>query len=282
MAQVRLAEDVPVWRQWLGIGGGVAVAGAWLALFPPLAAEGLGEFPGPTQYGVFVLGLYLPLLVIALLAGWCGGVSVLRAGQSVPAWLTVGLAMGAGGLALTLGLSWLNGGVVIGNAHAIGALLLASIVLTLLQTAMEEVLCRGWLQPALAARLGTVAGLLLAALLFTGFHVVGGAREPISLLTIMLAGLLFGLLALRSGGLAAPIAAHFAWNVLEDGGLGLVPNPGGAILGSMADLDLAGAAIWGGGEEGLNASVGTALVLIALILPLALGRFGHAAQQRPA
>lgn len=283
MAQVPSAEEVPVSRQWAGIGGGVLAAGAWLMLFPPLAAEGLGEFPGPMQYGVFVLGLYLPLLVIALIAGWCGAVPVLKMGRAVPSWLAAGLAVGAGGLSLTLALSWLNGGVVVGAAHGTVTLVLASMVLTLLQTAMEEVLCRGWLQPALTMRLGPVTGLFLASLLFTVFHVVGGAREPVSLMTIMLAGILFGLLAMRSGGLAAPIAAHFAWNVLEDGGLGLVPNPGGAILGSIADLDLAGAPIWGGGAEGLNASIGTAAVLVALILPLALGRFGGSvATGRPA
>lgn len=267
MAQTR-SVDTPVWRQWLGIIAGVSLAALWLMLFPPLVADFLSEFPGPMQYAVFVSGLYLPLLAIALPAGMVGGVAVLRVGHHSGKWLAAGLATGAAGLCLSLGASWLNGGVQVGIARAAGSFVLVSVLLTLLQTGMEEVLCRGWMQPALIARVGPVAGIGLTAALFTLFHLAGGAREPMSLLTILLAGMLFGLLALRSGGLVAPIAAHFAWNVLEDGGLGLVPNPGGAILGSLADLDLAGPVLWGGGAEGLNASIGTAMVLVALILPL--------------
>ncbi|HMP55013.1 MAG TPA: CPBP family intramembrane metalloprotease, partial [Novosphingobium sp.] len=69
-----------------------------------------------------------------------------------------------------------------------------------------------------------------------------------------------------------PWAAHFAWNATEDAGLGLVPNPGNGPLGSLFDFDLVGSALWGGGPEGLNASIGTAAALVALIVPLLLIR----------
>ncbi len=89
-----------------------------------------------------------------------------------------------------------------------------------------------------------------------------------ALVNLMLGGVLFGLLALRSGGLAAPVAAHFAWNATEDLGFGLVPNPGIGPLGALVDLDLAGPAHWGGSEEGLNTSVGMTVVLAALVVLL--------------
>ena len=138
----------------------------------------------------------------------------------------------------------------------------------LFQVAAEEVFFRGWIQPALSRKVGSIAGVALAALLFTGFHVTGGARAPLSLVNILLAGVLFGLLALRSGGILASIAAHFAWNASENLGLGLDPNPGIDIFGGLFDIDLAGAPTWGGNPEGLNASIGTVAVLVALILPL--------------
>ncbi|MET0246329.1 MAG: CPBP family intramembrane glutamate endopeptidase, partial [Sphingomonas sp.] len=72
----------------------------------------------------------------------------------------------------------------------------------------------------------------------------------------------------RSGGIAAPIAAHFAWNGSEQLIFGLDPNPGVGPFGSVLDLDLAGAARWGGSAEGLNASVGMTIALLVVLVPL--------------
>ena len=84
----------------------------------------------------------------------------------------------------------------------------------------------------------------------------------------MLGGLWFGLLAVRSGGILAPMAAHFAWNASESIGFGLDPNPGVDDLGALANYDLVGLPIWGGSPEGLNASIAMTLVLAALVIPL--------------
>ena len=88
----------------------------------------------------------------------------------------------------------------------------------------------------------------------------------------MLAGTLFGMLALRTGGLAAPVAAHWAWNCTETLALGLSPNPGVGDFGALADLDMRGSALWGGSEYGLNGSIAATFVLVALITPLLLWR----------
>lgn len=214
--------------------------------------------------------IFGPLIVLALVLGVASQVRVLRAGEAPGRWLGVGLAAGAAGLLITVLFSWLNGALVPGEPASTAAELIGlGIGLTAFQVGAEEVLFRGWLQPALTARTGTVAGIVLTALVFGAFHIVGGgAQAPISLVNLALGGLLFGLLAQRSGGLLAPFAAHFAWNAIEDLGLGLVPNPGVGALGSLTNLDLTGAALWGGQSEGLNASIGSALVLLALILPL--------------
>ena len=99
-----------------------------------------------------------------------------------------------------------------------------------------------------------------------------GARSPLTLLNLVLGGILFGLLALRGGGLLAPIAAHATWNWAEQILLGLDPNPGTGSFGALFDFDLVGPAMWGGSDEGLNASLALSFALVALIVPLALWR----------
>ena len=78
----------------------------------------------------------------------------------------------------------------------------------------------------------------------------------------------FGLLAVRSNGILAPMAAHFAWNASESIVFGLDPNPGVDDLGALANFDLVGMPMWGGTAEGLNASIAMTLVLAALVVPL--------------
>jgi hypothetical protein len=70
----------------------------------------------------------------------------------------------------------------------------------------------------------------------------------------------------------APAGAHAAWNWAESCGLGLAPNPGVGAFGAIADLDLEGAPLWGGGQDGLNGSLPVSLVLLAcLALLVAFG-----------
>ena len=89
-----------------------------------------------------------------------------------------------------------------------------------------------------------------------------------TLLNLFLGGLLFGLLAARSGGLAAAIAAHFSWNWAEQLLFGLDPNPGIGSFGSILNLELVGSSWWGGSDEGLNASIAMTFALAMLLAPL--------------
>jgi len=80
--------------------------------------------------------------------------------------------------------------------------------------------------------------------------------------------LLFGLLMLRTGTLAAPIMAHFAWNLTYFHILGLAPNPGVDPLGSVFDFDLIGdPLLFGGNNEMISGIVVTfSLSFLCLIL----------------
>lgn len=263
-------------QSWSVLGIGLIAAGIWVWLAQYLGATIETASIAQTM-GVFYALLFAPLIALAWVLGRAEGRAVWSTGLAPARWFGRGIALGLGGLTVTVGYAALNGGLIHGGAGGISTgFLLVGVLLTFFQVFAEELLFRGWLQQVLIARVGTLAGVGIGAVLFAAFHLGAGVRAPISLFNLMLGGIWFGLLALRSGGLIAPLAAHFAWNVVEDLGLGLIPNPSTGPLGAFIDLDLSGLPLWGGQPEALNASIGTTLVLLALIMPL-LQFLGHSA-----
>ena len=246
----------------------------WRAIAAQVAAgtAGLGAWGHMVSTMIFNFLVYAPLAAVAVLGCrtegrrlWPeDGRPVLNGG--------VGLALGAGGFAVALGLAALAGVVAPGHESVAGAPALMAVtggVLVLgFQSAAEEIFFRGWLQPVLCARWGAWPGLIATTFAFSALHLVSGARGQLALVNIFAGGLVFGLLALRSGGLWAPIMAHFGWNWLEACGLGLEPNPGIGQTGALLNLDLAGPRLWSGGPDNMNGSVAVTLVLIALALGL--------------
>jgi membrane protease YdiL (CAAX protease family) len=225
----------------------------------------------PLVETLLTLAIFGPLLAIALVGGKLTGADPLGVGRDVPEMLGVGGAVGALGVAGAVGYAWLAGGLDRGSAPAgeIGLLIWGSFVV-LFAAAVEEIYFRGWLQPVLARHFGLPGAILISALTFAALHIMGGARSPTTLVNLFLGGILFGLLAARSGGIAAAVAAHFAWNWSEGIALGLDPNPGVGSFGAIVDLDLSGAALWGGSDEGLNASLAMSLTLFAMLVPFAI------------
>jgi membrane protease YdiL (CAAX protease family) len=140
--------------------------------------------------------------------------------------------------------------------------------LTVFQSYGEELFFRGWLQPILATEWGLLVGLGVSSVLFALAHWVTQDVGALAVFNIGLAGLMFGLMALRTGGLATPFAAHATWNWLEQSGLGLAPNPGVDGLGALIDLDLVGSNVLSGGTDGLNGSL-----LVTCVLALAVVAF---------
>jgi membrane protease YdiL (CAAX protease family) len=240
-----------------------------------MAASALAVLGMAGTEAVFTFALFGALLVVAILGLWLDGGRPGLFGAAPALRAATGAAIGLSALLATAALAALAATVTTGTGEAQGgvALLIGTITI-LFQAGVEEVYFRGWLQPVLVRRWGTTTGLLVASAAFALLHIAGGARTPLTLVNLLLGGLLFGLLALRSGGLAAPIAAHAAYNWAEQILLGLDPNPGTGSFGALFDFDLAGSALWGGSDEGLNASIAVSFVLVAVIVPLALWRRG--------
>lgn len=273
-------------RRTSGKGGGAVVAVVVLiaamllcgviVYYGPAFAETLIPYlPATAQQDMavvetlFSLVIFGGLLLFAIVGGAISGVNPFRTGRNPLRSAGIGLAIGVAGVVAAASLAWVAGTLAPSTDLPRNVpILLWGAALILFQTASEEIYFRGWLQPVLVSRWGKWAGIVIAALAFSALHVMGGARSPTSLLNLFLGGLLFGFLAAHKGGLAAAIGAHFAWNASEQIMFGLDPNPGVGSFGALIDLDLAGAAAWGGSDEGLNASIGMTAALFALIVPI--------------
>lgn len=280
----RLAFDNP----WIAsVGGARRAAPAWLvllagalsagsvgglarALGPHVPAAVSARLPGAVgeMLGVALLYVlvFLPLWLAAGVGGLAEGRTVWRAERHAARAGAAGLLLALGGFAAAVGIATAAGAVRVGAGGTTGA---AGVALGLLvfgyQAGAEEVLFRGWMQPVLCARVGPWTGLVTVAAAFGLLHLVGAPHGPLAIVNLMLAGLMFGLLALRSGGLWAAFCAHAGWNWIEACGLGLDPNPGLGPFGALADLDLVGGPLWSGGADGLNGSLALTLVLTALV-----------------
>jgi membrane protease YdiL (CAAX protease family) len=228
---------------------------ATIAAWDPVLLESL--------FNIIVFGL---LGLIAGVAIWLVGGRA-TPGPAAPLSVAMGIVGGAAGLGVAIALSALAGTAQHGQGLTGGVtLLLAGAVLTLVQTGAEELYFRGWLQPHLEAGWGPWPGLVVTAAAFAGLHFVSDPFEAVSFGNLVLAGLWFGLLAQRSGGLALPIGAHFGWNWAEEMLFGATPNPGVSAFGTIFDWDLTGASLWGGSSSGLNASLSATFVLLAFVV----------------
>ncbi|MDX5373251.1 MAG: CPBP family intramembrane metalloprotease [Pseudomonadaceae bacterium] len=207
MGWVLLAEArLPFWLWWSGgLAGGVALAAHLLPGFQPL---GLWP-PRPLSPDAPPYALRLSwdklLLGLTLLAWWLGR-------PPRPRYAARRLWAVAGVTLLTVPLLALALGLVAWQPKwpADGWLWLAvNLGVTVLA---EELLFRAWLQGALTARLGAVAGIGLSALLFGAAH---APFSPLFALVAGIAGLGYGLVFHLGGRLWPAVALHAAVNTLH-------------------------------------------------------------------
>jgi membrane protease YdiL (CAAX protease family) len=187
-------------------------------------------------------------------------------------WFPFGLLAGTIAFLMTLAVAYALGVVRFVSSSAISIPFLVglteAVLIIGLRTFGEEFFFRAWLQPLLARSWGVPAALAATSILFGLVHVASRGIPLVALINVTLAGAFFGLLAFRTGGLAAPFAAHWIWNALEQCMFGLTPNPGVDPMGTIIDLDLIGPTLLAGGPDGLNGSLGTTVILIVCVAAL--------------
>lgn len=255
----------------LALGAGLAVAMliAWagpLGLGQLLVVPAIAALDPALIEGLFNLVVFGALSAAAYgLARWTGG--TFRLGIAPGLGAVAGVAAGIGGISMALVLSSLAGVVQPGAGAPLRLFaLIGGTLVTLFQTAAEELYFRGWLQGVLQRGWGRWGGIAAGAVVFAAVHFASAVNDPLALPVLIGAGLWFGILADRSGGLALPIAAHFGWNWGEALLFGADPNPGIGNFGALHDLDLVGSTLWGSGPDGLDASLSALFVLAALVV----------------
>ena len=138
-----------------------------------------------------------------------------------------------------------------------------------IQSSTEEIMMRGWVLSAMAARFGLVVAVVVNAVVFAALHLGNEGLDHINwiaMLNIVLVGLFLSLYALREGSLLGVFGWHAAWNWLLGTGFGL--NVSGIDVGTpalVADFDRkADMADWlTGGSFGPEGSLVVSLVLLA-------------------
>jgi uncharacterized protein len=267
----------------LVLGGGVMAA--LLGLGPglverhvlPVLGQGASEAAAEALFAVAIFGV---MALLALLAGRVSGIAAATPGRAPGQALAIGAAIGLAGIGIAISYSAIAGLVHSGAGRGSALPILGGAFVVLVQVTGEELYFRGWLQPVIARAWGAPAAIGIVSALFAALHLLGGPLSAVSLINLLLGGILFGLLAARTGGIVAPVAAHFAWNAAEQLVFGLDPNPGVGPFGSIFDLDLSGAARWGGSGEGLNASIGMTMALLVVLVPLLIAARGTAEPAR--
>ncbi len=99
-------------------------------------------------------------------------------------------------------------------------LVLAILLLgIMLQSAAEEIICRGWLLSTLAKRFGPIAGVFLSSIFFGSLHAhflfTGNlAAGLVAIVSVTLIGVMLGFYALREGSIIGVCGIHGAFNAI--------------------------------------------------------------------
>lgn len=246
----------------------------WL-LFAPLIILVEGLFVGPASEASHPVAM--SLTAASGVASWLMYRLVMRrvAHRSMPELavrgaareLLLGAVVGAGFIAISVGIISLAGGYHFGAAAPNLSYVVASTVIAALAGAVaEELALRGIALQALERLGGSWFALVLTALMFGGMHIANPDASLWSSAAIAIeAGGLMGAAFLWRRNLWFPIAIHATWNGLE----ALLGIPvSGHVDPGLTRVSLHGAAWLTGGSFGLEASVVPVVMSLALTVPM--------------
>ena len=135
------------------------------------------------------------------------------------------------------------------------------LVATLIESAAEEILFRGFLQTGVAAKSSLPVALILQAVLFTATYGLTPNISVAAALSVFLMGIFYGLVFWLTDNLLMTIAMHFIWNFVTGPLLGIsvttVLLPTTLLTAYPAASDFIS-----GGAYGIEASVVTIFVCL--------------------
>jgi uncharacterized protein len=219
----------PLWRTVTGHPLFLMIAGFIVVMLSAVAAGATGNaaFGSLGHSGAEELALGILSAVFAVLAYLAFGrwierreVNDLSMQRALPEW-AFGAAVGAGAMAVTIGVIALLGGYRIIGQNSIAVLLpIAGIAFQ--SGFFEEVLLRGIVFRLTEKWLGSWIALGFSALLFGALHLANPNASPLAAFAIAIeAGILLGAIYMLTRRLWAAIGLHMAWNFTQGGIFGV-------------------------------------------------------------
>lgn len=143
----------------------------------------------------------------------------------------------------------------------------------LVQGAAEEIMCRGFLMPALLKKMSAPCAVFISATVFALPHLTSmtGSDTPLVLVGIVnlyLVSIIFSLLVLRRSNIWASCGLHSIWNFMLNGVLGLTVSGNQAETTGVFGFAVNHSGLLNGGSYGLESSIITTVVLAAAIAVL--------------
>lgn len=148
----------------------------------------------------------------------------------------------------------------------------------ILQSSMEEILCRGVVQQLLVNKTSIPVAVGVSAALFTIPHLSSMSDgSPLivaaGIANLIIMSIIFSLVTIKSGSIWAACGLHAIWNYILYSILGLNLSGIDEKVASVFDMTSVGSNILNGGEYGIEASIMTTVVLTAgMIVLFAISR----------
>ena len=180
----------------------------------------------------------------------------------------LGLLAGLAAFSSVVGLGLLFGGLQFeGYVGAFGGNLLLFLVGFLIQGMSEEVLCRGFMMTSALRHHDLWWAVGVNSVLFGLMHCMNKGFTLFALANLILYAVMISLYVLRTGSLWGACAFHGIWNFSQGNFYGL-PVSGINVGDTVFSMSLKGSDLVNGGAFGLEASIGTTIVMLLWIAGL--------------
>ena len=139
-------------------------------------------------------------------------------------------------------------------------LFIGFILLFLVQSAFEELICRSFLLPTVAYRFNIITGLIVSSIFFGLMHWSNDHVSVLSIINLVLAGFFLGIIYLRYRSIWAAIGLHAGWNFIQGSFFGFEVS--GVDVYSVIDTQETGPDILTGGPFGFEGSILATVIMI--------------------
>jgi membrane protease YdiL (CAAX protease family) len=142
------------------------------------------------------------------------------------------------------------------------------LILFILVGIDEEVLVRGYIVHTLYRYNNKYIVYIVPAIIFSALHLFNPNVSIIGLINIVLIGILFTYMTLKTKNILMAIGYHIAWNFFQGGFFGF--NVSGTLWPSIYPVDIINDNLLTGGEFGLEGGILTTVIFVVITLVIYL------------